>query len=161
MPNAKCWTANGHLASGIQHSAIRYYGLAPASSFFTASSVRSSPSAPQITVSLGTLSRRCSPFSIESCSQHRKHLFLEFALQLLLELVQIRLRVLLEALELARLPIDFLFELARACSFMTLPPVCSFCWFACSALVFSALSACFFCVSACTLALAALPSTDN
>ena len=69
MPNAGCrmlmFDGAGHLASGIQHLAVRSLRLPAASSFFTASSVRSSPSAPQITVSLGTLSRRCSPFSIE------------------------------------------------------------------------------------------------
>ena len=71
------------------------------------------------------------------------------------------LRVLLEALALARLPLDVLLERRRApASFMTPPPVCSFCWLACSGLVLSAISVCFFCVSACTFAVDALPSTD-
>ena len=50
---------------------------------------------------------------------------------------------------------------ARAASLSTAPPCCSFCWLLCSAFVFSCSSVDFFCVSACTLLLAALPSFDS
>ena len=49
----------------------------------------------------------------------------------------------------------------RAASLSTAPPCCSFCWFAWSALVLSASSADFFCVSVCTFPLATLPSLDS
>ena len=49
-----------------------------------------------------------------TCCDERQDLLLELELQLLLELVDLGLRVLLEALAFALLPLDVLFELRRA-----------------------------------------------
>ena len=93
--------------------------------------------------------------------EDRQQLLLELVLQFLLQLVDLGLRVLLEALGLLAVCRSISFSsCARAASFMTLPLVCSFCWFPWSGLALSAPSVCFFWISALTRAIAALPSAD-
>ena len=104
----------------------------------------------------------CSPFSSAIFCRTGNSFFWNSSLQLALQLVQLRLRVLLKALELAGLSSRFPFRAARAPARSSrVPPVCSFCWFACSAFCRSAICACFCVVSACTFAAAALPSPDS
>ena len=50
---------------------------------------------------------------------------------------------------------------ARAVSFISAPLGCSLCWTSGSALLLAAASACFFCMSAWTLSVEALPSADR
>ena len=82
-----------------------------ASSRLTASSVRFKPSSAQIRPASAALKSRCSPFSSAIFCRTGNSFFWNAVVQLDLHVVQFRLRILLKALELAGLLLDFLFEL--------------------------------------------------
>ena len=80
----------------------------------------------------------CSPFSFASCSTIGDSFLTELVLHFLLQFVDLRLRVLLEALGVLRSASRFPSRAAtRAASFITLPLVCSFCWLPCSSFALS------------------------
>ena len=76
----------------------RAWPSAAASKRLMASSVRSMPGSPAITPASSALNSTCSPFSCDHLVEDREQLLLELALQLGLQLGDLGLRVLLEAL---------------------------------------------------------------
>ena len=82
-----------------------------ASIFFTASMVRSRPGSAQMTPASAALKQNLEALLLGDLLEDRQELLLELALQLLLQLVDFRLRVLLESLAVDLLLLDVFLEL--------------------------------------------------